>query len=297
MRLAALAAALALVAATGCRRRSSPARRVDAATDAAAAWRPPTVVLDRVAVVPSGDAVGAVVEREYGRRLARCLIEAGVDVVALPSQAGPDRRLLSGALTLELDGVRAGDELTVTATATLAWSEATELPLPRVVVAGAAALDGDPVATAAYAIAAPLLEPVCRGLAAQLALLSGDLGPGLASDDPTLVSWALTLAPSVRNPDVPAQVVALIDRPSPIGDTALATLVALGDRAVVPALIARIELAERAALPVRLDAVASLGGPDAEDFLRVLADHADPVVAARARAGLARLGARYSPSQ
>lgn len=292
----AAAVALALAATAGCKRSAPRTRPADAAVDAAVAWLPPAVVLARVAIVTSGDAEGAVVEREYGRRMGRCLIERGVEVVALPSQAPPDHPVLTAGLTLELSGRTVAGDLELTATATLAWDEATELPPARVTIGGAAPLEGGAPAAAAFAVADRLLEPVCQELATRVALLGGDLGPGLTSDDPTLASWALSLAPLVRPPDVAGQVVALIDRPSPIGDTALATLVKLGDASVVPALIARIDLGARGALPVRVDAVAALGGPDAEAFLQVLVDHVDADVAAHARAGLARLRG-YSPSQ
>lgn len=288
---------LAVVAAVaGCKKAAPP--RADAAPPPpidAAPWVTPSLVIDRVEVSLGTIPETLVSSRELGRQLARCLIEAGDDVAALPGQVPAGRRPLPGAIALELDAATTPDGASrvVTLTAAVTWIEPVALPAPRFELAAQGPIVDGRADVATVAVLERLRAEACRGLSAQIELLTADeLTPGLAAADPTVVQWTLALIAARRPPGVGAAVAALLDRPPPVGDAALAALVALGDPATVPALTARVELGDAARLGATLDAVIAIGGPDAEAFLQVLTAHRSPAVAARATAGLAELRAR-----
>lgn len=293
-------AALAALGATACKR-GAPARH-DAAPvpppDAAAPWVAPGVVIDRVEVTLGSIPDTTLVSRELGRQLARCLIEAGDDVFALDRQVPPARRPLGAALALAFDAAPTpgGDALVVQVTAAMRWRDDLDLPAPRVELAAQGPILDGRRDVATIAVVDTLQQAVCRQLAAQIDLLvADDVASGLTSDDEATVAWTLAVIAARRPPGVAAGVVPLVDRPPPIGDAALAALVALADPAVVPALTARVDLADRERLTATVEAVIAIGGPDAEAFLQVLASHRDPAIAAHARDGLDRLRRRAAP--
>jgi hypothetical protein len=306
MRRAALAA-VGLALAAGCKRKVAvePPRDAapleDAAVDADdGPWRAPMAVLDDVQIALTGAADGALESHELGRQLARCLIEHGDDVVALDRQADPTRLARHARLVLGIgaEPTASGDRIVVAFAAKLVWTDDDALPVPVANLVGDATIVGGHTATAVLAITDQLREESCRLLAARLDLLgAGDLGPGLAAADPETVAWALAVVAARRPPEVLDAVVALLDRPPPVGDAAITALVALHDPRAVTALTDRIDLADRDRLTTVIEATIAIGGPDAEDFLRVLTAHSDPEIAEHARQGLARLEARQSPSQ
>lgn len=287
----------ALAALTPACKKAAPAR--DDAAPApivdAAPWITPTLVIDRVEVSLGTIPDAVVSSRELGRQLARCLIEAGDDVAALARQVPAGRRPLPGAIALRFDAATTPDGASrvVTLTAGVTWQEPVPLPAPRFELAAQGPILDGRVDVATVAVIERLREEACRGLVAQIALLAADdLAPGLAAADPTLVQWTLALIAARRPVGLGAAVAGLLDRPAPIGDAALAALVALGDPATVAALTAQVDLSDAGRLSATLDAVIAIGGPDAEAFLQVLTAHRSPDVAARATAGLAELRQR-----
>ena len=305
------AAALAVLGALapGCRGRRAAAARdagpTAAAADAAAAsapWVAPMAVLDDVAIELSGAADGAIVSRELGRQLARCLIERGDDVVALDRQADPARRVRHTRLLVGLGAEpRATSDtptIMVAFAAKLVWTDDDELPAPSVNLFGEASILDGKTGAAVFAVTDQLREEACRLLALQLESLGADdLTAVLADADPEVVAWGLQVIAARKPPGVLDAVIPLLDRPAPVGEAAITALVALGDRRAVTALTDRIDLGDRTRLTTIIEATVALGGADAEDFLRVLTAHADPEVARHAREGLARLARAQSPSQ
>lgn len=299
-----LIAALAAVVGAGCRRRPPPARDAAPVGDAAAApvWRPPVAVLDDVAITVTGAADGAVESRELGRLLARCLIEHGDDVVALDRQVEPARAPRHVRLAVELGAATTVDpadppHIVVTFASTLIWTDDDALPRPTANLVGEASIIGGDADAAVLAVTERLRAEVCRVLAARLDRLAApDLVAGLADPDPEAVAWTLAVIAARRPPGVLDAVIALLDRPPPIGDAVITTLVALRDPRAVTALTDRVDLADRAQLLTIIEATIALGGPDADDFLRVLTAHADPGIAGHAQAGLARLQRTAAPA-
>ncbi|MBK7073926.1 MAG: hypothetical protein IPH44_16650 [Myxococcales bacterium] len=292
--VAALATLMALAASC---KKAAPARDAAATPPPvdAAPWVTPSLVIDRVEVSLGTIPDAVVSSRELGRQLARCLIEAGDDVVALARQVPAGRRPVPAAIALGFDAATTPDgaDRVVTLTASVTWQAPVALPAPRFELAAQGPILDGRTDVATVAVIERLREEACRGLAAQIELLAADdLAPGLAADDPTLVQWTLALIAARRPPGLGAAVAALLERPPPVGDAALAALVALGDPATVSALTAQVDLSDAARLGATLDAVIAIGGPDAEAFLQVLTAHRSPDVAARATAGLAELRQR-----
>ena len=133
-----------------------------------------------------------------------------------------------------------GASRVVTLTAAVTWIEPVALPALRFELAAQGPIVDGRADVATVAVLERLRAEACRGLSAQIELLTADeLTPGLAAADPTVVQWTLALIAARRPPGVGAAVAALLDRPPPVGDAALAALVALGDPATVPALTDR----------------------------------------------------------
>ncbi|MBK9031805.1 MAG: hypothetical protein IPL61_10850 [Myxococcales bacterium] len=290
------ALALALVAAVGCRK-ATPSKKDAAPTAApdAAPWITPTVVLDRIEVALGSIGDDVISSRELGRQLARCLIEAGDDVVALDRQVPVGRRGLGAAIAVTFDAAPRPDRaaVVVTVAVTLTWRDGDDLPAPRVEVAAEAPVVGARADVAIVAAVERLRGLACTQLAAEVDLLAAaDVTAGLAVDDPELQAYALAVIAARRPAGVAAAVVPLLDRPAPIGDAALTTLVALGDPSTVAALTERVDLADATRLTTTIEAAIAIGGPDAEAFLQVLTAHADPDIARHARDGLARMARR-----
>lgn len=290
-------AAAIVLALAACKRKSAEhAPPADATPiDAAVPWVAPVAVLDNVEIELHGAAEGAVVSREIGRQLARCLIEHGDDVVALDAQADPMRRLVHAHLQVQLDAktARDGAEMMVGFAAGLRWLDEDALPMPTANLVGNATIRDHRPDTAVLAVTEELRVAVCDVLAARLDQLSADdVTAELADPDPEAVAWTLEVIAARRPPGVVDAVIALLDRPAPIGDAAITALVALRDPRAVTALTDRVDMSDRDKLTTVIEAVIAIGGSDAEDFLRVLTAHANPEVAAHAREGLTRLQKR-----
>jgi len=301
-----LATGLVVVAAAaGCRSRA--ARHHDDAGPAAAApidaapvsvaWQPRTVVLDEVEVVLHEAAQDALVSRELGRQLARCLIDAE-RVVALARQVPPGREPSPARLEVELGarGGAPGGKVVAVLDARLVWRDGDE-PSP----AAAVTADATPVAgrvdTAVVALAERLREAACADLSARIRIWDApDLVEFLDGDDPAAIHWALTLVPyRVRRPAPPALVdaiIPLLTREAPMRDAAITALVALGDPRSVPALTAIADVGDPVLLTTIVEAVTAIGGEDAHDFVQVIAAHRDPRIAEHARTALERMDRR-----
>ncbi len=290
------AALTATTTATTACKRSTSARR-DAAPVAidAGPWLAPTVVLDRIEVTLGTIGDELLSSRELGRQFARCLIEAGVGVVALDGQAAPGHRVLGASLTLTLDAAASPDAtaMAVTIDVRIAWRDDADVPAPQVAVAAEAPIHDGARDVATVAAVDRLRGVACEHTAAQLAALTGDAPTALLADpDPATRLYGLAVIVARRPPGAAPAVAALLREPPPLGAAALGALIALGDPTAVPVLTAQVDLADPDALVRTIDAVIALGGPDADAFLQVVAAHPDAAIAARARAGLATLAKR-----
>lgn len=291
-RVALAVGAATTLGALGCKRGKPTPRDAAPVVIDAGPWLTPTIVLDRLEVTLGAIGDDLLSSRELGRQFARCLIEAGVGVVALDGQAPPGHRVLGGSLTLALDAAATPDgrAMAVTIDVRVGWRDDADVPAPRVEVAAEAPIHDGGADVATVAAVERLRGVACERTVAQLAALTGDAPAALLGDpDPATQLYGLAVIVA-RRPDgaVPA-VAALLREPPPLGAAARGALIALGDPAAVPALTEHVDLADLAALRGTIDAVVALGGADAEAFLQVVASHDDPDVAARARAGLATL--------
>ena len=289
-------AALLAAALAGCKRKAPavvpPAEAGLSPADAGGPWIAPIAVLDNVEIQLTGAAEGALVSRELGRQLARCLIEHGDDVVALDDQADPARRARHAKLQLEVAAEPSADgtQIGVGLGAQLVWLDDDALPVPSASLVGEASIIGGRVDTAVLAVTEQLRAEVCRVLVARLDVLTtSDVAAGLADPDPDAVVWTLSVIAARRPAGVVDAVVGLLDRGPPISNAAITALVALHDPRAVTALTDRIELSDRDQVTTVIEACVAIGGPDAEDFLRVITAHADPEVAQHATEGLRRL--------
>src|SRR5205823_1427404 len=112
------------------------------------------------------------------------------------------------------------------------------------------------------------------------------------ADDQQVV-WALELAGARKARALVPRITPLLGRAPPIRDAAITALVAIGDPSAVSAIAAAVDFEDRDALATAIEAAIALGGPDAEDFLEMIATgHHDRDLAARAREGLRRMARR-----
>ncbi len=292
-------ALVALLALGACRGRARPA------DDAAAARDAPVAIDGAVAppVVPPGPLA-----------LARIDVTSdapGIDTAAIAAAVRAGLYASGAFVGPELPGTRARARITVGATvrpaeggepaqAVVAIEAAVELPgtdEPRlraqIAAARPIARRADPAqvqrALAETIAAAIAIELVAREHARRLP--AAELAPLFASADATAVVWALELAGARKAPLVKA-IVPLVRRPDPIGPAAIAALVAIGDPAAVAGLADAVDFTNPVALGAAIEAAVALGGPDANDFLELIANHHDPRLAARAKDGLARIKRR-----
>ncbi len=257
-----------------------------------------TVVLDEVEVRLRGAAETALLGRELGRDLARCLVDGG-RLVPLPSQVPPGRSPRPARLRVEVaaDCPAPCAKIAVVMDAQLTWASG-DAPAPAAIVIGDATPIGGIVETAVVAVTLRLQEAVCADLGARITLWSTeDLRPALTGADPALALWALQLVASrPPAPGLSDAVVPWLEREPSLRAAAITALAALRDPRAVPALTAIADVADRTALATVVEAVTTIGGADARDFLEVLASHRDPAVADHARAGLERLARRGDPA-
>jgi hypothetical protein len=162
-------------------------------------------------------------------------------------------------------------------------------------LAGAAAAHPD---DAVRALATDVMTAAGRDLAArehERALPVSSLGPLLASADEQQVTWALDLAGARRARALVKDITPLVKRPSPVREAAIAALVAIGDPSAVSAIAGAVDFDDRDQLTTAIEAAIALGGPDADDFLQMIATgHHDADLAARAKEGLDRIARRSS---
>lgn len=109
--------------------------------------------------------------------------------------------------------------------------------------------------------------------------------------NPELTLWALEVVRSQKRSALFDDVVALLDAKNPdVRETAVGVLLALGDPRAVPYLTEKAEMGDRLHLFAVIEAVSTLGGEEAVDFLEFLASgHPDAEVRQRAKDGLERL--------
>ncbi|MCE9577300.1 MAG: hypothetical protein K8W52_29395 [Deltaproteobacteria bacterium] len=119
-----------------------------------------------------------------------------------------------------------------------------------------------------------------------------ELAAMFASQDEQAVAWALELAGARRAQSLVKAIVPLVRRPEPVGPAAVAALVAIGDPSAMSGLADAVDFNDPVALGIAIEAAVALGGPDANDFLELIANHHDPRLAARAKDGLARIKRR-----
>jgi hypothetical protein len=160
-------------------------------------------------------------------------------------------------------------------------------------LAGAAAAHPD---DAVRALATDVMTAAGRDLAArehERLLPVTALGPLLASADEQQVTWALDLAGAHKARALVKDITPLVKRPPPVRDAAIAALVAIGDPSAVSAIAGAVDFDDREQLTTAIEAAIALGGPDADDFLEMIATgHHDSDLASRAKEGLERIARR-----
>ena len=152
-----------------------------------------------------------------------------------------------------------------------------------------------------FRLVSDALEVAGHGLAAQEALRQADDGAVLAalgSDDPDVVLWALDLCADRRLAPAFDRAVALLEARDPgVRGAALRFLVALRDPRAVEPLARRADFADPATMRQLVEAVSAIGGPDAIQFLEMVAGgHDDQDMRERAREGLERVGRQKRPN-
>jgi hypothetical protein len=302
-----------LVAAAGCGKRSATGAASGAASGPVIDAAPAVVIVADAAPPPTGPIV---VDRVSVRSDA-----AALDANALAA-ALRDAMLASGAF-VGADHTGAPAKVEVTVAATVRPGDATRHDPPVAVVAaqidvrwlsGVASID-EPAphahlaieralagAAAAHpddalrALAADVMAAAGRDLAArehERALPIASLGPLLESADEQQVTWALDLAGARRARALVKQITPLVKRPPPVREAAIAALVAIGDPSAVSAIAGAADFDDREQLTTAIEAAIALGGPDADDFLQMIATgHHDADLASRAREGLERIARR-----
>ncbi|HTJ43970.1 MAG TPA: HEAT repeat domain-containing protein [Kofleriaceae bacterium] len=303
MKVAWLAVAIGFGAACGKSRSPAPAPAVaiDAAAppaiDAAPALRGP-IVIDRISVHTDETAID---QPALAASLRASMLATGA--FTGPDHAGPMARV-DVTLAATVRPAQGGDPAgaVVACEVTLHWlSEATagDEPAPHAHVAAtrplgaAAARKPD---DAVRALAADVIAAAGRDLGArehERALPIDQLAPLFGSADEQQVTWSLELAGARKARALVPAITPLVKRPPPVRDAAISALVAIGDPSAVAAITSAVDFDDRDALSTAIEAAIALGGPDADDFLELIATgHHDSDLAARARDGLRRLARR-----
>ena len=308
-----------LLCAYGCKSSSKKpgAGHEDAAThgeDAGRAQRSEErAVLSRVAI----DTIDPAVRREiHARELAHAIGEQLLSSQwfylpgdELPEGAHGRRGVLEVVVTYDVISDPESDSrsIMVAIEAEVAWEERGALPLRDKVLfqrtlepPDVAADELDDLVAAQAGLAA---EAVGKGLLAKEEIRSGPdaaaaLALGNAESDPDLALWALEVVRTQKRAGLFEQVVGLLDaKDSDLRETAVGVLLALEDRRAVKYLTEKAEMGDRTHLFAVIEAVSTLGGEEAVDFLEFVASgHPDSEVRARAQAGLERIE-RGSPRE
>jgi len=137
-------------------------------------------------------------------------------------------------------------------------------------------------------------EDLLRGYTARQKLWSaaeGEIAKGLSSDDGDVRLEAIRIAGARKlKGQLPAVIRLLSDRDEATRDAALGAVVAMGERGAIKALADSRQMRDSYEMGKVVDAVASLGGPEAKDYLSFVAEnHDDPDIRKMAQAALDRL--------
>jgi len=297
MTRAAVVALTALVAA-GCgrSRRPSPARDGGAPPPVAiapidAAPVREVVILRQVkvdVVAPSG--AHAPAKDSMVARLSR--LGDGAIATAADKPAGWGGRFgtLHATLTYDLGGTPRAPTVLMTVEAAIDLGEMLGVAARA---AGEQAITAAGRAAAVDELAATLLDQVATELTNKLTVRAGtaaELAATATDTDPELAAWALELGGERHDPGLRAAASAALHQAPRLRTAAIQYLVALGDPSAVSDLAASVDFGDPDELAAIIEAVTSLGGQEARDFLEMMAAGAtDADLAERAREGLRRL--------
>jgi hypothetical protein len=278
----------------GCRR-SSPPSPAPAAVGRLVQLR----VRDR-----SPTSSGVVDTTALTARATEQLRTAGVLPVALdaPPRRGSDYRL---DIDIAFEQAPSGEQGTLRAlvAARLQRIGAADAPLVSQALAERAYGRGEteePVEKAGRAHLERALGDVLKGLIAKVRLHQGDpqqLLAALSDGDFDLRAEAIRAAGLRRERAAMPQLVQMLkSEDADLRDLALGALVEIGDRSVVPAITRAAQFRDVHELPKILDAVAALGGDEAQAYLEFVAtSHDQAEIRELAREAQGRFARRHAP--
>ena len=138
------------------------------------------------------------------------------------------------------------------------------------------------------------LEGTLETLIAEERLRSGDpaeIGAALGSPDPELKAMAIRYAGARRSRGLVGRLAGFLRDPdTDVRDAAIGALVEIGDPSAVKPLTEAIEFKDLDSMRRILDALAALGGDDAQSYLELVSSgHEDPRIRALAAAALERM--------
>lgn len=165
---------------------------------------------------------------------------------------------------------------------------------------GQAPLDDTPTSALVAAferLAERTTEDLLAGYVARQRLWTVDeaqIGKVLGAEDDELRLEAIRIAGARKlKGQLPALLRLLSDKDEATRDAALGAVVAMGDRSAIKALADSRQMRDSYEMSKLVDAVASLGGPEAMDYLSFVAEtHDDPDIRKMAQAALERLKTR-----
>jgi hypothetical protein len=262
---------------------------------------PPALGPVSVKPIPAVDVRGQAVHIDEGQLAAKVksvLAQAGVFAEAQPKRATVAVALEAqpfaegNAEALEM-GVKLRLRMTIRpeGAALARFSE-------DVAAMGQAPLDTHDVGEAKAAfqrLAERTAEDLVQAYVARLKLWSGDakaVATALGASDSDLRVEALRIVGARKlREQVPVVIRLLADEDEGVRDAALGTLVALRERGAVKALAESRPMRDTREMRKVLDAIATLGGSEAQDYLAFVAEtHDDEEIRAMAKAALERLG-------
>lgn len=241
--------------------------------------------------------------RQLAQRLGMLLTDSGL-FAATPAQVPEGLRPRPATLEVRIrydvleQGSAGGPAVVVAVESRILWDPPSPdaAPAERVLVERPVHPGDDPGGLIA-AHAADTMALVARGLEAKERLRTAGeaaLAEVLAdqSAPADMVAWALTLVAERRSAalfDAVAGHLAAAD--DAVRRSAVAALVALGDRRAVELLARQVRFDDHAFLPAVIDAALALGGEDARAYLDFLASgHPEEDIRTRAAQALERLG-------